>query len=97
MVLADFGPEVTVDPNGPNQQSGMANIPTDQGGTVIEDIAPGDLDSTIELQAPVPQKNPFEELNLFIGELCRIYGLAPRAAMVRVQDMLQAMLTQSYA
>jgi hypothetical protein len=99
MVLASFGPSVVVDPNGPNQQSGpgLASVPTDQGGTVLENFVSGELDSTIELQAPAPQKNPFEELNLFIGELSRIYQLAPRATMVRIQDMLQAMLTQSYA
>jgi hypothetical protein len=97
MVLASFGPSVVVDPNGPNQGSTLGSRPTDQGGTVLENFVSGELDSTIELQGPVPQKNFFQEINLFVGGLAAYYQLAPRAVMERVQTDLQAMLTQSYA
>ncbi len=88
-------PNVAVDTG--SDPSTMDSLPKAADGTIIQDQFPGDLDSTLELQGPVPQKNPFEELNLFVGEIARLYAIPPRAAMVRIQDMLQAMLTQSYA
>src|SRR2546430_17444909 len=98
MVLAPFGPAVTVDPSGPNQQSGMQNPPSEQGGTVMESQSNGDLDSAPNLQGVQPTKNPWQEFQQFAGELARIYSAAtgtvvtPRAAVVRRAGVGQSLL-----
>ena len=94
MVLAPFGPEVTVDPSGPAQNSSMASVPVDAGGTVLESQSDSDLDSTTELQGPAVQHNPWQEFQGFVAEIARIYQIAPRAAVVRIADMAQAFLQQ---
>jgi len=96
MVLAPFGPAVTVDPNGPAQNSGMLNPPSAQGGTVLESQSDGELDSNVQLQGPVPQSNPWQEFQGFVAEIARIYQIAPAAAVVRISDMCTAWMNQTY-
>ena len=87
-----YAPSVTVG----DDASTMLNKPASQGGTIIESQSDGDLDAAVQQAGPATQRNPFEEVNLFIGEFGRIYQIAPFAAATRIQDILQSILTQSY-
>lgn len=92
MVLPGYLPAVTVG----DQASEMPHPPIDQGGTITQPETNGDLDSIAEVQGPVHQHNPFQEVNLFIGEFARVYSLTPMAAVARIQDILQAFFQQTY-
>ena len=103
MVLAPFGPTVSVDPNGLNQQSGMLNPPVSQGGTITQALtAHTELDPAVQLQGPVPQFNPFQEVNAFIAGMCSTYNaatglkIAPMAMWAKIRDVGNAMFAFTY-
>lgn len=93
MVVA-WNPNVAVDTA--STPSEMPNPPSQEGGSYLQHQGDGDLDSVVEIQGPIPQKNPFQEVNLFIGEFSRNFGLTPMASLARIQDMLQAIQQQTY-
>jgi hypothetical protein len=81
--------------------------PVDAGGTVLETSDNNDLQAAPNFTQAGVQittgglqggllDNPFQTLNLFLGEFCRVYTLAPLAAIRRVEAMLLAMKTQFY-
>ena len=95
VVIDTLAPAVTVD-DSPAVPSTMNHPPNYEGGTVVQDQDPGDLDSVVQIQGPVPQANPFQEVNLFIGAYCATFRLAPMAAVKQIMDMLQAIDQQTY-
>jgi hypothetical protein len=95
MVLPTFDPVVDVDPS-PAVPSTMDHPPNYEGGTVVQDQSPGDLDIAVQVQGPIPQLNPVQEINLFIGEYCRTFRLAPMAGVKSIMDILQAFDQQTY-
>lgn len=76
--------------------SDMPDPPDQDGGTIVENQTPGGLVIADEVQGPLSQKNPIQEINLFIGEFARVFRLTPMAALVRIQDILQAFSEQTY-
>ena len=94
MVLPPYAPDAAVDAGG--DPSTMDHPPQYDGGTVVQDQSPGDLDIATQVQGPVVQLNPIQEMNLIIGEWSRVFRLAPTASIKQMQDILQAFDQQTY-
>lgn len=79
-----------------NTATVMDAKPTNEGGTVAESLAATSLDAIKNTQLTAGfTGNLFQEVNTFIGEVAKVYAIAPRPAMVRIRDVLNAYLTQS--
>ena len=91
-----FVPNVAVDSGSDFSTIATGEVPLSQGGTITETSSDNDLVASIQQQGPVPQRNPFEEVNLFVGEIARGYAIAPMAAIRLIERVLQAMREQTY-
>lgn len=93
MVLA-WDPTVDVDAA---SDPSTADHPVDQnGGTIQQTVTGTDMDAVHEVQGPTPQANPWQEFNLFVGEIARTQRISPGAAIVLIEQMCQANREQTY-
>ncbi len=67
--------------------------PVMAGSTVIEAFQDGDLNAAANLQATLA-RNPYQEVNLLIGELARNWALSPVAAAQRLVTIVRSMYAQ---
>jgi hypothetical protein len=75
-----------------NDESPLENSPTNEGGTVQQSLGDGEMVVGANIQLTSPEVgNMFQEVNMFIGEVARVYAIGPAEARVRLMLILQAM------
>lgn len=91
-----YVPNVAVDTASDFSTIPTGEAPASQGGTITSTSTDGSLNSLTQQQGPVPQRRPFEEVNLFVGEIARGYSVAPMAAIRMIEQICQAIREQTY-
>lgn len=69
--------------------------PTDAGGSILQTYGENDLNVATTMQGATAY-NPFQEVNLFIGEMANKLGVSPKAAAARIVDLCRAFQTQTF-
>jgi hypothetical protein len=77
-----------------NTATPIDHKPGNEGGTITQsNLGPADyaVKDNIQLTSGF-NGNAFQEINMFVGEFARVYTLSPRAAALRIREMLNRYL-----
>ena len=89
--------------------SGTEGAPVQAGSTVLEAFGPNGLNAAENLQGTGNATNPFQEVNLFIGEMAKQFtavnaaltpaqpAVGPRAAWERVRRIGDEIFRQNFS
>ena len=91
-----FAPTVVVDSGSDVSTFPTANVPVSQGGTITESETDSEFVAVSQLQVAVTTNGPWQEVNLFVGEIAAKYSIAPHAAIRAITQRLHAMEQQFY-
>jgi hypothetical protein len=76
--------------------SRVANPPVQAGSTVLNTYGADDLNAAQSMQGDLAF-NPFQEVNLMVGEFAKKMGVGPRAAWERIQQVGTELFRQSFS
>ena len=72
-----------------NDESPLENTPTNEGGTVHQSLGDGEMVVGANIQLTSPEVgNMFQEVNMMIGEVARVYAIGPAEARSGLGDQV---------